>query len=247
MASQPQPEQQPAEGSVATLPTPETVPESTEQATLRILKRILALQEKMLIQNRARPPAPGSPGNPLFDGLNATAHVERFENFLIDYDLEEDSEEKKTRRFLGTLSEARQLTARGLEGAPDKSNPEATSWERLKRAFLKKYRDYDERQVRATRAWLENLCQATRTRESDLEGYVCDFVASLKDIGPSWISNTERVRLLLRGLPEEICLEVYIQCELDFVEGMTTEDFRRVLDCVRNEVDSRVDAREWLS
>ena len=243
-------QQQPTEGSSTRgSPSQDRTPSEvtdSQQVIFAIIREMLSNQDALLRQNRVRPLAPSSPKNPLFDRYNATAYVERFKSLLAEYDLKGDTDTKKIQRFLRTILLEYQQTVKSLLGVPNKGKEGKADYQALRKVFLKEYRNYDKRQIRASRTQLENLYSVKRKAGNDLRGYVREFVLSVTNIDLEEVPNFERIRLLLKGLLIKIATRIYRRYRLKLKDYNTMQDFRTVLAAIRLDIESETDARKLI-
>ena len=200
----------------------------------------------LLKQNRQRPPTASSRENLLFDRYNAIAYIKRFENNLIDYNFTYDIEAKKCRAFVRTITYEYRPIIQILDRFLDKSNPTTTSFKTLKIAFLKEYRLYNKRQIKATRTYLKRLSREFRNDNSNLKGYLREFTLATIDIPLAKLGNTERVSLLLSSIPDNLSYRVIRDLNLDTEDTETINDFKAVISAIRKEINYRINRSRIL-
>jgi hypothetical protein len=168
-------------------------------------------------------PVPGSEGMPYFSGANITEFLERFEELCDEYQVVD--RKAKLPRYCD--SARREIV---------KSLPEWESgakWEELAEALKEEFRSSDRYQSTYSMTFLNEYIRMPRTNEG-LKDY-CRQYASVSKVlvARKVMSEVDRGRLFLMGLPKQIRERLVIKFKVDDAKPETYTKYEDFLSAVR--------------
>ncbi|CAL3962786.1 unnamed protein product [Diplocarpon coronariae] len=162
-------------------------------------------------------PLPGSPGAPYFTGANITDFLEQYEETCYDFGIGYDEMINRLPRYCDQTSKDI------VKSLPEWKLRE--SWELLVKALKAEFREFDRQQIRDTLAFLKEFVLVTRTPK-ELKNYCRTFTrVSNTLINQKILSEVERGRLFLLGLPTGLRNKIIKHFKVDERDPVTYAQF----------------------
>ncbi|CAL3963100.1 unnamed protein product [Diplocarpon coronariae] len=162
-------------------------------------------------------PLPGSPGAPHFTGANITDFLEQYEETCYDFGIVQEDMISRLPRYCDHTSKdiIKSLPEWKTHG----------SWELLVKALKSEFREFDRQQIRDTLAFLKEFVLVTRTPK-ELKNYCRTFTrVSNTLISQKILSEVERGRLFLLGLPTGLRNKIIKHFRIDEQDPVTFASF----------------------
>ena len=138
-------------------------------------------------------------------------------------------------------------TLRNFEGYPKKADKSDANQEKFKKTFLRKYRKNDSRRVKSSRPQLKELCSRKRQEGNNLKEYIREFVKATDTIPKEDLKNSQRTRLLLKGLSRTMSRRIFRTYGLTNNKPETFREFKKVLDYIKRDINSSADYNKQIA
>ena len=207
-------------GTATPLETDSSTPQDTETVTPLVTVSQPTID---MATFRFPMPVPGSEGMPYFSGANITEFLERFDELCDEYQVVD----KKAKLPRYCDSARREVV---------KSLPEwekGVEWEELVEALKEEFRSSDRYQSTYSMTFLNEYIRMPRTNEG-LKEYCRQYSSVSKVlVVRKVLSEVDRGRLFLMGLPKKIRERLVIEFKVDDVKPETYSKFEDFLLAVR--------------